>query len=72
MASDVPLRNASHSSHSSRQLAYLTLELVFPDKPDKLKRVETERSMTHNTNIDAQIDENTHALKGQALEQLMD
>ena len=28
--------------------------------------------MTHNINIDAQIDENTHALKGQALEQLMD
>lgn len=28
--------------------------------------------MTTNTNIDTQIDENTHALKGQALEQLMD
>ena len=28
--------------------------------------------MTSNTNIDVQIDENTHALKGQALEQLMD
>lgn len=28
--------------------------------------------MTHNTNIDEQIDENTRALKGQALEQFMD
>ncbi len=28
--------------------------------------------MTPNTNIDAQIDESAHALKGQALEQLMD